>query len=325
MSKVQQSEIQQNLRYYCECFSKLNVHKTEKRGKALKQPILLLSVIELIAQGIIKNKYISISEDLIDTFKKYWGILSPEAFEGSDLALPFFHLKNHHCKFWHLKYSSEYDGGRPQSIPKLKKDVEYASLDDELFDLLREESYRKELIDAIVSVWFSSKENRIEELLQINQDFQKYTGKIENLNESENLDTAPRWSLKKAIVRNAFFRKSVVHIYDYRCAFCRLKVSNVLNQNIVDGAHIKPFSQFYDSSITNGISLCKNHHWAFDQGWLAVDEQYKILVTSGLQEESPHAKPMKDFDGESLLLPTSEQYFPAIEALQWHRQNVFRA
>ena len=92
----------------------------------------------------------------------------------------------------------------------------------------------------------------------------------------------------------------------------------------MDGAHIKPFSQFYDSRINNGISLCKNHHWGFDRGWFAVNEQYKIIVSKDLEEESVYAKPMKEFHGEELLLPNSEQYFPAVEALQWHRQNVFQ-
>jgi len=106
---------------------------------------------------------------------------------------------------------------------------------------------------------------------------------------------------------------------------CGLKVTKKVNQNIVDGAHIKPFSQFYDSRIHNGIALCKNHHWAFDRGWFAVDEQYKIIVSNDLEEVSPHAKPMKDFHGETIVLPNTEQHFPELEALQWHRQNIFQA
>ncbi|MDZ8134555.1 MAG: HNH endonuclease [Nostoc sp. DedQUE04] len=93
----------------------------------------------------------------------------------------------------------------------------------------------------------------------------------------------------------------------------------------MDGAHSKPFSQFYDSKINNGIALCKNHHWAFDRGWFAVDEQYKIIVSNDLEEASFHTKPMKDFHGETILLPNTEQHFPELEALQWHRQNIFQA
>lgn len=322
MSTGQQPGNPLNTAYYCNCFYKLKVNQ----GKALNKPILLLSVIDLITQGLIQDKYIPISDELIDIFKKYWNVLGSGAFKGSDFALPFFHLKNEDSKFWRLEYSDDYDGGRPQTIPKLRHDVNRARLDDELFDLIQDPISRQELIDALVAAWFSSKKNQLEDVLQVNQEFQDSTQEeMEALSESRDLGKEPKWVLRKSIVRNAFFRKAVVHIYDYRCAFCRLKVIRALSQNIVDGAHIKPFSVFYDSRIDNGIAFCKNHHWAFDQGWFCIDDKYKILVASDLEEESPHAKPMKDFHGEIILLPNSEQYLPSMEALQWHRENIFRA
>lgn len=310
-----------NLAYYCDCFSKLKLYK----GEALNKPILLLSVIDLIAQGLIENKYITISDDLIDTFKRYWNVLGANSFKGSDFALPFFHLKNEDCKFWRLEYSSEYEGGRPQSIPKLRHDVAQASLDDELLNFIKDPTSRQELIDTLVAAWLSSKEKGIEDILQVNQNFQDSTlAKLNSIDQSELLEEKQNTYLSKSIVRNAFFRKAIVHIYDYRCAFCRLRVTRTLNQNIVDGAHIKPFSQFYDSRVDNGISLCKNHHWAFDHGWFCIDDRYKILVANDLREESPHAKPMKDFHEEILLLPNDTEYFPSIKALNWHRKNVFK-
>ncbi len=174
--------------------------------------------------------------------------------------------------------------------------------------------------------WFSSHKTKLEDILQVNQEFQEENqDELEVLNKSLSLDQEPKWVWRKSIVRNAFFRKAVVHVYDYRCAFCRLKVTMSLNQNIVDGAHIKPFSEFYDSKIDNGISLCKNHHWAFDHGWFCINDDYRIIVSSKLREESPHAKPMIDFHGETILLPSSQQYFPRLEALQWHRITWLKA
>ncbi len=325
MTKSQQPAHQQSLIYYCECFSNIKVYKSQKKGDALNKPILLLSIIDLVTQDLITDNRIAISDELIATFKKYWEVLASSTFKGSDFALPFFHLKNDNGKFWHLKYSSGYDGGRPQTIPKLKEDVDYAHLDDELFDLIQDEISRQILIDALVSAWLPSEDNTIENFLTINQNFQDVPLEIDKIIESSNLDVHPRYRLRKAVIRNAFFRKAIINIYDYKCAFCGIKVTKSISQNIVDGAHIKPFSQFYDSKINNGIALCKNHHWAFDMGWFAVDEQYKIIVSNDLEEASPHAKPMKDFHGETILLPNTEQYFPELEALQWHRQNIFQS
>ncbi|MEH2036518.1 HNH endonuclease [Nostoc sp.] len=325
MSKAQQPVHQLSLIYYCECFSNIKVYKSKNKGDALNKPILLLSIIDLITQDLITDNCITISNELIDTFKKYWEVLASSTFKGSDFALPFFHLKNDQGKFWHLSYSSEYDGGRPQTIPKLKEDVDYAYLDDELFNFIQDEISKQILIDALISAWLPSEDNTIESFLNINQNFEDVPLQIDKTIESSNLDPNPRWRLKKALIRNAFFRKAIISIYDYKCAFCGLKVTKSVTQNIVDGAHIKPFSQFYDSRIHNGIALCKNHHWAFDRGWFAVDEQYKIIVSNHLEEASPHAKPMKNFHGETILLPNTEQHFPEQEALQWHRQNIFQA
>ncbi|MFE1746938.1 HNH endonuclease [Coleofasciculus sp. H7-2] len=316
MSTGQQQENQRNLAYYCDCFSKLNVSSSRQRGDAHYKPILLLSVIDLIAQNLITDNQITVSDDLINTFNKYWTILASTSYKGG-LHYPFFHLQSD--GFWHLEFKPNFNGLQPKTTNKLKDAVEYAYLDAELFNLLQDQLSRQELIDILVASWFSDNRKRIEEILKINQDFQD-TNKLE----FEATEYEPKFIFRKSVVRNAFFRKAVVHIYDYRCAFCKLKVTRTISQTIVDGAHIKPFAQFYNSRADNGISLCKNHHWAFDYGWFGIDDDFKILVASDLQEESPNAKPIKDFQGELILLPSSEQYFPSIEALQWHRRNVFK-
>lgn len=60
-----------NLVYYCQRFSELNVISSRKRGDAHYKPILLLSVIDLIARGLITNNEIAVSDELIETFERY--------------------------------------------------------------------------------------------------------------------------------------------------------------------------------------------------------------------------------------------------------------
>lgn len=322
MTTGEESE-NKNLAYYRHCFSQIKVGKNKQGGKALNQPILLLSVIDLVTQGLLNENNITVSEPLINTFKRYWSVLSSDRFEEINFTIPFFHLKNKTPKFWHVKFSEQYTGGRPYNIDSLKRDVEKAKIDDELFDLLRDSNAKKELIDILISAWFSSSQKQIEDVLIINQSLQDSTwNELERI-ESSDTDAQPKVYLRKSLFREAIFRKSVVHLYDYRCAFCRLKVTRSLSQSIVDGAHIKPFSEFYDNRPDNGLSLCKNHHWAFDRGWFAVDDRYQIIVASDLQEDSPYSRLMREFHGEQILLPSSQQYYPRVDALQWHRKNVF--
>jgi putative restriction endonuclease len=321
MNQRQQQENHKTIAYYCDCLTQIKVYKNQnKGGEALNQPILLLSVIDLIARDIIKSNWITISDELIETFQKYWSILTGSSFKSSDFALPFFHLKNAFGKFWHLQFSERYEGGRPQSIPKLKGDVNGAALDEELFELLRNLNSRQEIIDTLISSWFSVSQKKLEDILDIELDFQNIESEELKLESSK----APNFSMRRSAIREAFFRKAIVHAYEYRCAFCHMRVIRSLDQNIVDGAHIKPFSIFYDSRLDNGLSLCKNHHWAFDRGWFSLDDNYKIIVVSDLEEASPYARTMIDFHGESILLPSSKKYFPRLEALQWHRDYIFK-
>lgn len=153
----------------------------------------------------------------------------------------------------------------------------------------------------------SVKLKSIEKILKINQDFLDYTST--EIRQTKIIEKPPKFSIKKSLVRDAFFRKAVVHIYDSRCAFCRLKVTISLTQNIVDGAHIKPCAKFYDNRIDQGISFCKNHHWAFDRGLFTIGDNDKIIVSSNFQKESPNAKPIREFNGKSIVLPKLELYY----------------
>ena len=328
MTTGEESE-NKNLAYYRQRFAALKVDQAHG-GKSKLQPILLLSIIDLIAQGVIRENRIYVSDELVKTFEKYWDILYPShRSEYYPFYYPFWYLESR--GFWHKTLKSGFNDSNPKKRPNindktLREAVEYASLDDELFNILQEPNSRAELIDTLIDAWFSSNRDDLGDILQVNQDLIELAEKeVEISAKRPNFDREPTFYLRKYPVRNALFRKAVVEAYDYRCALCRLKVMRTLTQKIVDGSHIKPFSQFYDDQVDNGISLCKNHHWAFDQGWFAIDDNYRIIVANDLEEESPNAKPMKDFHSQTILLPTTEQYLPRLESLQWHRLNVFRA
>ena len=319
MSELIEKPRSQDLAYYCKCFENLNVNSNKIRGKSPHKPILLLSVLELIAQGSIVNNRILVSDGLIEIFNRYWSsFVGSDSGHQSGIHYPFTHLRRD--GFWHLEAPRLPDGLRIKTTNKLIELVDYAYLDNELFVLVQDPLTRQVLIDTLVATWLSDSQTELSNLFDINQKFEQ-TDQLE----LDNLDADVKIVWRKSVVRNSLFRKSVVYAYNYRCAFCQLRITRNPTQNIVDGAHIKPFSEFGDSKIDNGLSLCKNHHWAFDLGWFTIDHNYKILVARDLEDDSPHTRPMKDFHNESISLPSKEQYFPRLEALEWHRQNKFKA
>jgi putative restriction endonuclease len=78
--------------------------------------------------------------------------------------------------------------------------------------------------------------------------------------------------------REARFRISVVGAFDYTCALTGYRLTTVTAGSIVDAAHIHQFSDSRNNHPRNGIALCKNAHWLFDQGFWTLTDDYRILV-----------------------------------------------
>src|SRR5258708_7742319 len=93
-----------SLSHYVKAFSNLHTAvgdnwTAETKRRAPNKPLLLLSVIDLFAEGIITTNLIEISPDLLETFTVYWSRVMPPDRRGN-IALPFFYLKSE--GFWHL-------------------------------------------------------------------------------------------------------------------------------------------------------------------------------------------------------------------------------
>ncbi|MEG4916309.1 HNH endonuclease [Microcoleus sp. B7-D4] len=318
--------------YYCRKFSPLSkvtnptgLNVSRSAGVAPNKPVLLLAVIELIHRGDIQHNQIYLLPELIAAFLKLWSDL--EINRKADIGLPFFHLK--YDGFWHFKAKPGYEfvessqnKVKVRSLSAIRQTVDYAYLDAELWKLLQHPETRNQLLLTLIDAWFSDKTAQIECSLQFNAfgDLQNQLfstgGRVYQPDEIAGVGE------QESIVRDAAFRRTIISIYEHRCAFCGLQVFNNL-ENVVDGAHIKPFGKFYDDRINNGLSLCKNHHWAFDRFWFTLNDDCTIVVSDTLREDSPHARPIKDFNGDRILLPVREQYRPRPDALQWHRQSFF--
>ncbi|MGK7906047.1 MAG: HNH endonuclease [Synechococcus sp.] len=311
------------LSYYIKKITMLRVDRS--RGIAPYQPLLILSLLETIEQGLtVQNKFF-LGPELISVFIKYRNQLS-SSIHQADPAQPFFHMSKKKGSFWHLKPKAGHEHMlsskiRLNSLKLLRENVEYGYFDSELFRLLQDPISRNSLTAALVQKWFPDKLDEISNLLQIRS--------FERLRRSLKEAGGAVYSVEDSaddigmVVRDAAFRRNIVSLYEQRCAFCKVRVIDRDHNNIVDGAHIKPFSEFRDNLLNNGISLCKNHHWAFDRGWFGINDNYEILIPSDrFHEESPqHTRPMKDFAGEVITLPLREEHYPRPEALQWHRDR----
>jgi putative restriction endonuclease len=111
------------------------------------------------------------------------------------------------------------------------------------------------------------------------------------------------------------FRERVLEAYSRQCAFCALRHTQLL-----DAAHIIPDSEeLGEPIITNGISLCKIHHAAFDSNIIGVTPEFKIIVREDILKEKDG--PMlqhgiQQLHNQRILLPRNKKLWPDRDRLE---------
>lgn len=119
--------------------------------------------------------------------------------------------------------------------------------------------------------------------------------------------------------RSSAFRKKVVDAYDFQCAACGLRIKlQPGNLTFVDAAHIIPFGKSHNDHPSNGIALCKNHHWAMDRHLIAPGPRMEWNVSPTLvARRSPGKAELIKLAGEPLLAPKEVIYAPTQAAIEW--------
>jgi len=118
------------------------------------------------------------------------------------------------------------------------------------------------------------------------------------------------------------FRAQVISAYETKCAICTLAHGRLL-----DAAHITPDRDADSStSVTNGLSLCKIHHTAYDINIIGIDPDYKVHVREDILQEvdGPMLEHgIKDMDMRSLWTPKARIKHPDRDRLE-HRFRIFQ-
>jgi len=149
-----------NLRGYLENFSNLNTNK--QQGKiAPHKVILLLSIIDLVEQGQIQSNKIELTEKLENQFKLNWEkyVDNKDVFKPI-IGTPYVHLRGE--SFWKLipiKGNGDKDLStkiNSYSTNYLRSQIQYAVIDEELFDLLQDNKNRGKFRNILISTYIHS-------------------------------------------------------------------------------------------------------------------------------------------------------------------------
>jgi putative restriction endonuclease len=319
------------LEQYLQRFATLRTDRGRDRYPAITyhraphKPFLLLSVMDLIAQGRITENLVEPSYELVDTFNMYWAAIMPPG-STTSMAYPFPRLKTE--GFWHLVPNPGFEAKIYMdfsSMSRLRQVCAGAKMDEELFGYLCNPETRERLRAVLINTYFVPEiRPLVEKQGKINYDAYQYSQTLLNMAEQEVPygDGVGEDDFQER-VRDQGFRKAIVSLYEHRCALCGIRMLTPDGHTVVEAAHIKPWSEGHDDRPSNGLALCRLCHWSFDEGLMSVGVEYEVLVSRRVQVEQNLPGHILTLLDRHIFTPAEDQYWPAQDNFEWHRVKHF--
>lgn len=313
------------LPYYIHCFTHLK--RDFKNGGAPHKPILLLSIIDLFEKGILSDNHIYILPEFVATFKSNWSKLVVTN-HFPIFAMPFYHMSsepfwtlipNIGCEKWIESKSSM------RSLGNLTIAVQFASIDNELSDILLVPEYRDILKISLLDKYFhetksnygTSGNNDLPTASILYESSEEYKRKLIELKNKIDENAFQ----EEVFIRGGLFKREIPKIYCNTCAISGLRIDAIVNLTMVDACHIVPFSEGYDDTLTNGIALCPNLHRAFDRGLISISDDYTVLINKNFVESRTSTYNLYQFESKGIILPNTIDMYPSLENIRKHREK----
>lgn len=290
----------------CEKWLKVtsNLRVDRKGTIAPHKPLLLLVLAELAEQGKLTDKILPLTGELVFRFLAYWTVVAERRSQRPDIHLPFYHMRGDGC------WTPLDENGRPTLE---RRRAIAAEIDDTFLQCLNNPEFRLQMRRILIAKYF--------------MDFAERTALYQLVGlpvppEAIVKEDARLYEAARERGREARFRLTVVPAYNYTCALTRYRLVTVGSGSIVEAAHIHQFADSRNNHPRNGIALCKNAHWMFDEGLWSLDDDYRVLIDPKRFDESgvdelllaPKAK-------MRIVLPSDRNYWPDKAHLAWHRKH----
>lgn len=280
----------------------------DSRHERPHKPALLLAVFDALASGKARPNHVQWSQWLRDRFSVYFELVKSHNDECSP-ENPFFYLRSE--GFWQPVTTTP-QGDLPLSSTPVARDLDTGRVFARFvggWDLLvADPKHRMAFREAIVSRYFPRA--RAEVMARF----------VEPLAMDARMEPAVAEEPEEILPgRSSAFRRRVLEIYDFQCVACGLRIWMPEHElSFVDAAHLVPFSQTRNDHPTNGLALCKNHHWALDQRLIAPDADAVWRVSRYIEpRRSRGEEELARLAGQPVLPPAERAFAPDRAGLEW--------
>lgn len=136
--------------------------------------------------------------------------------------------------------------------------------------------------------------------------------------QNENYRAEDEKSVGKKRTRQGIFANKVKSNYNNECAICKVRTKSFLI-----GSHIIPWSKNKDIRLdpANGLCLCTLHDRAFDKGYITVDHNGKVKLSTAVEQDEGLLNQLREISGKKIKYP--KKFKPKTEYLEYHFNEIF--
>jgi putative restriction endonuclease len=280
--------------------SKIKIHKSGQKVSLHKPLLLLLAISRFLKNGEQKFIYENVEEELkrllIDYGLKNTKSVKPE--------YPFIYLATNSL-LWSCSVAKS-DLNNPNAATRKKLLGTTGQLTPGFINFLKEKDHAEQVITTLLhTYWPEAYHNEILETLGIGD-----------------LQSMAAYKANKPQSRDKSFVVDVLDAYERKCEICgySIRLGDALIG--IDACHLKPIQHYGDDLVTNGLALCKMHHWALDRGAISINPNRQVIISDKL-----NGPKLDDFfvlyDHKPIHIPRDNKKHLADANIEYHLEYVF--
>jgi putative restriction endonuclease len=285
---------------YSEEIAKIKVNRTGTVVSLHKPLLLLLTIADVVNGHQNFFTFKDIESHLKELLSKY-GLKNTKTLKPE---YPFVYLGSS-PKIWKCSIDRS-SLNNPNSVTRGEALKAHAQFDNFFFQFLQNKDKAKEVVWQLLNAyWPEAYHEDILRDIGIDGLMQQHV-QIESLKQR----------------RGRLFVEEVLDSYERQCAICSQSIRLGDSLIGIDACHVKPIQHLGDDHITNGIALCKIHHWALDRGAISISENRELLISPKLNGNKINEY-FHEFSNKSIFTPRNNTNHLNETNVEYHRKYVF--
>ncbi len=287
--------------------------------------ILILSILELANRQYYQTTKAYLTPHFVATTLKNWDILVhhsvPFSFTSSFLSLQQLGL-------FQMVANPNFDRllQKPQLIEHihhLDMALHHIVFHPDFYTLLQNKESRHYLTTQLLERFFPETAPLFHRPNHIIKEQLQTIQKI--LVESSSVDYCaayPDLPRLQQYLHQALSKRLLLKSYHQTCCVSELSIPDGTQVGLVNACYIRSYRNTKDYTVSNGLCMTPTLYQAFHQGLFCIDQNYKVRLSNKIAE-FPQSERWLKLEGKKILLPKKEAYYPSLEQLKWHEEEVF--